>query len=217
LCVPYPGSDPAVTLKIYPGFDADNDPTNNLCRDPGCGEIRARAKYVVDGQTIYRPQPAPVADFWLRTAVDAELAIDMGDQTGPLTIRRLNLACTLPELLTELRDGMLCGVAPVRQLAHVQLAFCEWLPTFCNAALIPPDLSLAEYLAVLGQQPDIDVDGDGLERFELDSNNRVLICYDGDGSVMGAKDCMQDPALQDGYSICFDYHGIPGAIVGVEQ
>jgi hypothetical protein len=217
LCAPYAGSDPAVTLKLYPAIDVDGDPTNNLCREPGCGQVLARSRFVVDGQTRYRGPPEPIVDFVARSAFDHPLDIAIDAQTRPLTVRQLQLRCLLPALLDELPSGVMCGVAPVSELAIVQLPICDAAPILCEQARLPPDLSLAEYLAVLGEQPDVDLDGDGLERFELDGNSRVLICYDGDGSVLGAKDCLQDPQMQDGYSLCFSLHGIPGALVGVSQ
>lgn len=217
LCAPYAGADPAVTLKIYPATDSDGDPTNNLCGTAGCGQVLARPRYMADGQTRYRAEPVPVVDFTVQTVLAGELAINLANNSEPLTVQRLELRCLLPELMNELSDGQLCGVAPVRNVALVMLPLCELAPVLCLQALLPADLSLAEYLAVLGAQPDVDLDDDGLERFELDGNNRVLVCYDGDGRAMGAKDCLQDPEMQDGYSICFDLHGIPGEILGVAE
>lgn len=217
LCAPYDGADPAVTIKIYPATDADPDPTNNLCLEPGCGQVLARAKYMSDGQSLYRAPPQPVIEYRVRTAMGADLAIDLEQASEPMTIKELDMTCLLPEQMDELSEGVLCGVAPVDNLALVRLPVCDYLPAFCQLALIPDDLNLAEYLVVLGQQPDVDMDGDGLEEIELDTNNRTLLCYDGDGSVMGAKDCLHDPAMQDGYSVCFSFHGIPGAIVGIDD
>jgi len=215
LCAPYDGADPAATIKLYPSIDVDGDPTNNLCGGPGCGQVLARARYLEDGQTVYRGQPKPVVDFVASAEFDSQLNIELDAQAQPLVVRQLALHCLVPETMSEIPSGVMCGVAPVRQLAFVKLPLCDASPILCQQARLPADLSLAEYLAVLGEQPDVDLDGDGLERFELDGNSRVLICYDGDGRVMGAKDCLQDPQMQDGYSVCFKLHGIPGAIVGV--
>ena len=53
-------------------------------------------------------------------------------------------------------------------------------------------------------QPDVDLDGDGLERFE-DTNPddgvaAIDRCIDGDGAEILGADCVTDPRIQDGYS-----------------
>jgi hypothetical protein len=55
---------------------------------------------------------------------------------------------------------------------------------------------------VPGVSPDLDLDGDGLERFELDSDSRIETCRDGDGfTTIPGRDCWQDPRMADAFAL----------------
>ncbi len=59
-------------------------------------------------------------------------------------------------------------------------------------------------------QPDIDLDGDGLETVQTVAQQGVISCTDGDGTtVVEGADCGCDPRFADGYSIAFviDFRG----------
>jgi hypothetical protein len=50
-------------------------------------------------------------------------------------------------------------------------------------------------------QPDVDVDGDGLERvMDTDGDGQVDLCIDGDGAQITGLDCPRDPRMADAYS-----------------
>jgi len=53
---------------------------------------------------------------------------------------------------------------------------------------------------VQGLAPDLDLDGDGLERVFLDESSHVESCIDGDGTVIAGNDCWSDPRMADGFS-----------------
>ena len=61
-----------------------------------------------------------------------------------------------------------------------------------------------------GSAPDVDLDGDGLERFEVTSTGPrgcqpvVTACIDGDGTRVEGRDCVMDPDFQDGWSAGFE-------------
>jgi len=77
----------------------------------------------------------------------------------------------------------------------------------------------ASFLGVVagsGHDPDIDVDGDGLEHFETDGEV-VVSCVDGDGTVVGGNDCPCDPRMVDGYSSGANFTGIAAALVGIDE
>lgn len=66
-----------------------------------------------------------------------------------------------------------------------------------------PQLRYIDELIRLGFEPDLDVDGDGLERMERGPDGRIERCLDGPGSpeprVIEGDDCMMDPRIADGY------------------
>ncbi len=62
-------------------------------------------------------------------------------------------------------------------------------------------------------QPDIDLDGDGLETVQADSAG-IISCTDGDGTVITGELCGCDPRMADGYSIVFVLDTRGAAILG---
>jgi hypothetical protein len=57
-----------------------------------------------------------------------------------------------------------------------------------------------------GLQPDVDRDGDGLERFTLDDQGRIARCIDGDGTPIEGRDCSMDPRMADGFALSLQMH-----------
>jgi hypothetical protein len=69
---------------------------------------------------------------------------------------------------------------------------------------------------VPGLTPDIDVDGDGLERFGVDAEGRVEQCIDGDGSVIDGRDCWQEAGMADGISMTLRLETTTARVAGPE-
>jgi len=67
--------------------------------------------------------------------------------------------------------------------------------------------------------PDVDLDGDGLEAFELTRGAGcqpvVTACIDGDGTRIEGRDCLLDSRIRDGLSIGMPFTAAPATIVGV--
>jgi cysteine-rich repeat protein len=64
-------------------------------------------------------------------------------------------------------------------------------------------------------QPDIDVDGDQLERFaDTDNDGNVDLCIDGNGTQITGLDCPLDPRIADAYSEAFDFDAIAVVLAG---
>lgn len=121
--------------------------------------------------------------------------------------------------ITELRNGVLCGAIPGRDLANVRNP----------AGLIPGGGGMgmannSTFLELLvggqnllifrigPQQPDIDIDGDGLERYEARMGGggnppRIEACIDGNGTRIEGRDCAMDPRMADGFSAAFQVGG----------
>ncbi len=68
---------------------------------------------------------------------------------------------------------------------------------------------------------DLDLDGDGLESFEVlrtgpdGCQGVVTACFDGDGTRIEGRGCMSDPRIVDGYSAAFPFTAIKAQVVGV--
>jgi len=74
-------------------------------------------------------------------------------------------------------------------------------------------------------QPDIDLDGDGLERFELGVDGRVEVCRDGCAAgdcpivpplvATEPWTCALDLRIADGFSIAFGVHAVRATIESI--
>lgn len=121
--------------------------------------------------------------------------------------------------IVEVRNAVLCGAIPGRDLANVRNP----------AGLIPGGGGMgmannSTFLELLvggqnllifrigPQQPDIDIDGDGLERYEARMGGgglppRIEACIDGDGTRIEGRECAMDPRMADGFSAAFQVGG----------
>ena len=207
---PYEGQDPAATLKLYDCYDPDGDPTNNFCDGPDCGRLAADPNHIIDGQTEFRSTPTAIVDEYYEAAIDGEMVFEV-DEGVDMQVQEIHIGGSLPVGLHEIY-GVLCAVSTARDLNKVILPICEHLPAFCQMTGVPDDLTVAEYLVVLHFDPDIDLDGDGLERYVLDAEAQVTTCFDADDTEIPGTDCLEDPRMADGFSLCFDFHAIPATI-----
>jgi hypothetical protein len=90
----------------------------------------------------------------------------------------------------------------------------------CGLSQLPSPLGAGSLLGSMinmdQTQPDIDVDGNGLDKITGDGTN-VASCTTGDGIVIPGADCACDPRIKDGFSGAFDFSAVPAKIVGVAQ
>lgn len=124
------------------------------------------------------------------------------------------------------REGSLTPEAAVLELQHDGRArfegrlggafrpatLAQALNPLCGAARSDDCARSGETLleaALRYAEPDLDLDGDGLERIDLDGEGRVRACFDGDGSSVlplaygVPASCADDPRMADGFSISF--------------
>ena len=65
-------------------------------------------------------------------------------------------------------------------------------------------------------QPDLDVDGDGLERLlDTDGDSNIDLCIDGSGTQILGHDCARDPRIADAYSQAIDCDAVRGVLAGL--
>lgn len=88
----------------------------------------------------------------------------------------------------------------------------------CGLSQLPSPVGAGSLLGTLinmdKTQPDIDVDGDGLDRITGDGTN-VVGCTTGGGVAIPGADCACDPRIKDGFSGAFDFSAVPAMIIGV--
>jgi cysteine-rich repeat protein len=215
------------------GVDGDAERTNNT--QPGNPQF-------VSTQSLNAMTQLPQASFQSRITMgrlaggpeDVRLNLAAGP-AGMLNFRVLRgrLSGTVvaePTRVTALRDGVLCGAIPAADLSE--------LPN--PAGLLPGggggggggDRGTFLELLVGGQriilfqigpqQPDIDLDGDGLERIETmpgpaGSAPRITACIDGDGTRIPGRMCASDPRIADGFTAAFQLQGTHIALRGARM
>ncbi len=124
----------------------------------------------------------------------------------PFDIRRASLTGTLPNV-------RLCG-------AHTAASWHRLpnlLPGAEGATLLDLFVLGAQIVGYRldPTQPDIDVDGDGLETFaDTDGDHRVDLCTDGNGAQIQGNDCPFDPRITDAFSEAFDLEIVPARLAG---
>ncbi|MCU1282467.1 MAG: Multiple EGF-like-domain protein 3 precursor [bacterium] len=90
--------------------------------------------------------------------------------------------------------------------------------TACALSLAPSGVSASSLLDVIvgtfSLQPDIDLNGDGLDSFGVDANG-ISSCTTGTGVTIMGHDCACDPRIHDGYSAAMDFITAPAQILGL--
>lgn len=136
---------------------------------------------------------------------------------------------TIPDAgeLFEIRDGLLCGGVPTSLLALVGGFAGDVIQTAppCDdgesATLLDVIIGGGTATANFGgmsiplnfrsTRPDLDLDADGLEGFEVLETGPagcqpvVVACIDGNGTRIEGRSCFSNPAIADGYSAAFNY------------
>jgi hypothetical protein len=150
----------------------------------GCGEPLHVARTNIDQGRV-------------SSETDVSIVVGIGDETS-LPVRGGRLGGTLEPGFAG-GSFRLCCWAAILDLGAARLTYSGLDVTLLEAVLAGG--------GVLGQPtlpgitPDLDVDGDGLERFVLDAENHIEQCIDGDGTVIAGRECWQDPAMADAVSL----------------
>lgn len=223
---PAMANDESFTIAWMQGDDADGDPDNNLS---GMGQFTQNMGFDSMGN--------PVASF------ESEVAsrmLDGGPEDIELPIAFIPIELRLARILGTttasggevdgIEDGTLCGVVPISTLAFIP----NLIDMFTGSDSPPCDGSgretnLADLLVggtprgfifpLSGAAPDVDLDGDGLERFIVDRDGErgcqpvIVGCVDGDGRRVDRTDCVMDMAFEDGFSAGFDIEAVRALIV----
>ncbi|MEZ4248518.1 MAG: DUF4215 domain-containing protein [Polyangiales bacterium] len=228
---PAMANDPSFSLAWFLGQDADGDASNNLT---GMGRFTPDA-------SAFDAMGNPTAAFQSRVASRAltggpeDIEVPLG--FFELEVKQSRLEGTTRATAGEVAgidDGLLCGGVPVAVLAFLPniIDMFSMMP----APPCDPDVtntSLADVLIggtprgfifpLRGAAPDVDLDGDGLERFEVTSRGEmgcqpvISACIDGNGTrvespLPDGSSCATDARFQDGWSAAFPFAAVRAII-----
>ena len=165
--------------------------------------------------------------------------LELGIGPLPLTLRDAHLSGTTmtgPDgELFSLDGAQICGVVPLQPLSFLNETLVEGLggpfmidiPPACDGTMQPSTMvdwlvggATIAIIRITPTNPDIDLDGDGLESFEVERDGApgcqpvIVNCIDGDGTRIPGRDCYVDARIQDGYSAALQTDAVRAFIVG---
>lgn len=233
---PYRGDDESMTVKVYEGVDADDPqyPANDFSVPPGetdCCQFRITPQSLigVPPQAAARA-PARIERGRLRTLAPIPVQFQLNVGTAPhppLRLERALISARVPSSLDIIDDGLLGGAIPVSALAQIDNPTCARVPENCPGL----DSSLLSLVrSLVGPQPDVDLDRDGLEcLLDTTGDGRIDRCCDGEEDACGRctwvvppvdptkpESCALQPQMADGYSVGLTFTAVPAQIVGIE-
>ena len=228
---PAGGDDDDFRIAWLRGSDADTDPWNDFGGDglflvapdalaPGGSATSSILSSVADGVLSGGPETLRLPFRFFpallrRGVVSGAMISDTGD-------------------LFSIRDGLLCGGIRLDHLAAIGdfLGVITDPPCDGGARADLIDVAIAGGSVVVQDDwggfypvrfaatpPDLDLDGDGLEGFVIETGDGcqpvVTSCTDGDGSVIDGRSCVLSPAIADGYSAAFQFSAVRARLGGV--
>lgn len=240
----YLGDDSSATVKIYGARDADDPffPANNFKIPPGhasCCEFKINPQSLTGIPSQARARaPARIERGRLRSLapVPIQFTLTVGVPPHPeIRLERVLISGRIPSNLSEFNEGLLGGAVPVNTLAQTENPYCKTISPRCPIQIT--DSTLIDLVAsLLGPQPDVDLDFDGLECVrDTDGAGGFDVCCDGAGSantcggsgcpgaiippVDGTRpqSCALHPSFADGYSVGITFTAVAAKIVGVGQ
>ncbi len=245
---PFRGRDPSVSLKIYAARDADDPffPANNFRVPDGqstCCEFRINPKSLTGIPRVARARaPAEIERGRLRSLlpVPVEFTMAVGSPPHPeVRLERVRVSGRVGSDLRRFSDGLLGGVIPAATLAQTTNPYCRGTGFQCPVQLSGESSLIDLVSSFLGPQPDIDLDGDGLECIiDTDGDADVDLCCDGVGALGNscpsggicpgeevlplspgrpAYQCALSPQMADGYSVALTFTAVKATILGIGQ
>ena len=226
-----PSADPTLRVGWITGSDGDMNAMNNFS---GTANFFADAAAIdmMSGDAITSFGSSIVASRVSGGPEDVTLPIA---GLFPLDLRQGRINGTVVATgtdVTGITTGLLCGVIPVSTFAGLP----NFLSMIGGGTPPPPcddtvaDTNLGDVLlggASVGPirigpaQPDVDLDGDGLEFYVVDDTGPfgcqavVTSCIDGDGTTIPGHDCTSDRRMRDGWSAGLPFTAVGANIVGV--
>ncbi len=195
------------------------------------------------GTEAFTVSPDSIVDGVATTSVQSEVMSSMlraGPEDIPLPFGFFDVALrqgriegrTVADLdgLYQIQEGLLCGGLPVNVLSLAGSFAGDFLtlPPACDggAAATLVDLILGGGTAIVNTGsgelmipfratlPDLDLDGDGLESYEIRRDGPdgcqpvVVACTDGDGTRIDGRGCYANQSMGDGFSAAFEFTAV---------
>ncbi|MBI2373771.1 MAG: hypothetical protein HYV07_07220 [Deltaproteobacteria bacterium] len=218
----FPQIDSAVSVRTYMAVDFDDPPfpANNFQVPMGQTEC---CQFTLDRRSL-GPNGTPL---WLTggsiiggllTTIEGNFGISWttsSSSSEPLETVEGHLRARVRD--NGLTEGVIEGAIPAQTLGRIYDPLCKTPNTLCPRQL--PDSTLLDIVANFNN-PDLDLDLDGLETIETSASGRVERCYDGDGTLLPpvARDkawtCALHPEMADGYSVVWRFSAVRATVVG---
>jgi hypothetical protein len=208
---PVTPNGPTFALGLLLGIDFDSDPSDN---GSGSEAVTALAEHLAGGVPVHTATASLAAGAFSVTFPSAfEIPFNPGE--GSLLFRGLTIRGTITPGVTAMTDGVFCTYVLASELAAAPF------PDVAEAGRSLLDFFAApgytSGIPVEGAQPDLDLDGDGLERFVIDpGTGRVTTCFDGDSTMIAGGSCATDPRIADGYSFTSRFSAASGVLLPPE-
>ncbi len=196
------GADDAdLSIVIYGGTDTDDNLDDNFLGDESftyqhswvnsvtCEPVAAAAAQIVGGEL---------------TSSGATIRFFVDTLGGFLEIVNTHVSATLEPDTAGMKTA-----AGTKALVAGVITGCS----LAQPAVLDLGNSAQHALTIVGVQPDIDRDGDGLEQI-VGNIVEIEKCIDGDGTEIPGMLCGCDPRMQDGYSVTFETDLVGAVIVG---
>lgn len=219
-------NDPDLRVGWLTGIDADDVSINNV--HPGNPQY-------VDARTLDM-LGLPLANYQssitmgLLDGGPEDIQLDLpgpGGMPFRFHMTRSRLRGTLThdaERITGLSEGVLCGAIPTRDIAMLPNFFSFAGPGGGGSARMSSMLEamvggyriqipFGPALMIGPVQPDIDLDGDGLEYFEATPGDartppQITACIDGNGTRVTGRTCPLDRRFADAFSSAIRHSGV---------
>src|SRR5699024_8968271 len=114
--------------------------------------------------------------------------------------------------VTGIESGVLCGAVPASKLDTVKTSSLGLLGLVCKERTLLDTLAIGckvgSIQAVVPTQPNVDIEGDGIQETVFTSTDGIHIdsCLDGsEGTEISVAECTQDPAMDDAYGVAFSF------------
>lgn len=196
--------DSSVDVVLYGGIDSDN-PANTA------DDFTGDESYYFDRVWVAPADCSPVATITSTytggvidgTADSAQLYIS--SLGGFVDFARVHLSATIE-----------ADTAGVKTASGTPALFGGAIPA-CSLNMGPGSIgasALEDIVRVGAIQPDIDLDGDGLETVQAQAGDGIISCTDGDGTVIMGADCGCDPRIADGFSVTFQIDLVGATVLG---
>jgi hypothetical protein len=188
-------ADPSTIFIAFGGIDPDDPPDRG---DDFSGEepyFASPGDLDACGEPVYATRSVSIDAGRFATTEDATAFVPV---EMPFELEQVSVFGTVGPH-GDWGDFYACGYATISDLGAAEGLLREATSLSALEVLLGGGAPLG--LAIPGVVPDVDTDGDGLERILIDEAGHVESCVDGDLTEIAGPDCWIDPRIADGFSV----------------